>query len=73
MGLGLIYLNIMQPHRALNIYRRANGLLQLNEIHRTVERSKKTQSIFWQIFLADRRVSLIVGLPYSVTESLYNL
>ncbi|KAF2141489.1 uncharacterized protein K452DRAFT_210542, partial [Aplosporella prunicola CBS 121167] len=73
MGLGLVLLSIMQPRRAWHVYRKANTLLQLNGIHRECNRSKKIDSIFWQLFHADRWVSLIVGLPYSVSENLCNL
>lgn len=73
MGLGLILLSIMQPRRAWNVFRRANGLLQLSGIHRARNRSERTELLFWQLFHADRWASLIVGLPYSVPERLCNL
>lgn len=73
MGLGLILLSIMQPRRAWNVFRRANALLQLSGIHRARNRPERTESLFWQIFHADRWASLIVGLPYSVPERLCNL
>ncbi|KAK9319086.1 hypothetical protein V1517DRAFT_376798 [Lipomyces orientalis] len=73
MGLGLCFLSMLQPRRAWTVYRRANALLQLNGIHRTHKKSEKLDSIFWQLFYADRWVSLMIGLPYSVPDNLCDL
>ncbi|KAK5683326.1 hypothetical protein LTS10_004857 [Elasticomyces elasticus] len=78
MILGLCYLNNLQPRRAWSVYRRANSLLQLNGIHLRHRTSAKRENIFWQLFHADRcpiavRVSLMVGLPYSIPDHLTDL
>ena len=70
MILGLCYLNHLQPRRAWSVYRRANSLLQLNGIHLRHKGSPKRESIFWQLFHADRWVSLMIGLPYMVLDHL---
>ncbi|KAK9235727.1 hypothetical protein V1525DRAFT_421090 [Lipomyces kononenkoae] len=73
MGLVLCYCSALQPRRAWTVYRRANSLLQLNGIHRTHRQSETLDSIFWQLFHADRWSSLMIGLPYSVPDDLCDL
>ncbi|TKA63692.1 hypothetical protein B0A55_12080 [Friedmanniomyces simplex] len=73
MVLGLCYLNTLQPRRAWSVYRRANSLLLLNGIHLKHKGSAKRESIFWQLFSAERWVSLMVGLPYMVPDHLIDL
>ncbi|KAK9852029.1 hypothetical protein MYU51_009013 [Penicillium brevicompactum] len=73
MGLGLCYFSAMQHHRAWSVYRRANTLLQLQGIHRAHRESEKLDGIFWQLFHADRWLSLMIGLPYSVPNGLCDL
>ncbi|KAK3111875.1 hypothetical protein LTR53_012429 [Teratosphaeriaceae sp. CCFEE 6253] len=73
MILGLCYLNNLQPRRAWSVYRRANSLLQLNGIHLRHKGSSKRESIFWQLFHADRWVSLMIGLPYMVPDHLMDV
>lgn len=63
LGLGLCYLNSLRPRRAWTTYRRVGTLLQLSGLH--LKRHKeKHDLLFWQIFHADKWVSLTVGLPY---------
>ncbi|OJK03616.1 hypothetical protein ASPACDRAFT_12496, partial [Aspergillus aculeatus ATCC 16872] len=73
MGLGLCHFSAMQHHRAWSVYRRANTLLQLHGIHRAHRKSEKLDGIFWQLFHADRWLSLMIGLPYSVPNDLCDL
>ncbi|KAJ5783207.1 hypothetical protein N7457_004981 [Penicillium paradoxum] len=73
MRLGLCYFSAMQHHRAWSVYRRANTLLQLQGIHRAHRESNKLDGIFWQLFHADRWLSLTIGLPYSVPNGLCDL
>ncbi|OQD61439.1 hypothetical protein PENPOL_c017G01112 [Penicillium polonicum] len=68
MGLGLCLFSALQPRRAWLVYRKANALLQLAGIHRSHQRSESLDMIFWQLFGADRWVSLLIGLPYSVAD-----
>ncbi|OGM50630.1 hypothetical protein ABOM_000741 [Aspergillus bombycis] len=73
MALGLCYMSSLQPRRAWIAYRRANTLAQLAGIHQTHRDSDVLDSLFWQLFSADRWVSLMIGLPYSVPENLCDL
>lgn len=67
MALGLCYIGSLQPRRAWTIYRRANALLQLNGLH-VRRKTEKHELLFWQLFHADRWVSLMIGLPYCISE-----
>lgn len=67
MAMGLCYMGSLQPRRAWTIYRRANSLLQLHGLHQK-RRSQKQDHVFWQLFHADRWVSLIIGLPYMMPD-----
>lgn len=67
MALGLCYISSLQPRRAWTIYRRANALLQLNGLH-VRRKTEKHELLFWQLFHADRWVSLMIGLPYCISE-----
>ncbi|KZF21920.1 hypothetical protein L228DRAFT_284039 [Xylona heveae TC161] len=73
MSLGLCYLSALQPRRTWLVYRRANSLVQMQGIHRSHRASERLDSIFWQLFDADRWVSLLIGLPYSVPDKLCDL
>lgn len=73
MGLGLGLFSGLQARRAWMVFRRANSLLQIRGIHRSHQSSTTLTSIFWQLFHADRWLSLIVGLPYSVPDTLCNV
>ena len=70
MGLGLCLMSALRPRRAWMVYRKANTLLQLAGIHRSHRRSEALDLIFWQLFSADRWVSLLIGLPHSVPDHL---
>ncbi|KAE8415994.1 hypothetical protein BDV36DRAFT_214123 [Aspergillus pseudocaelatus] len=73
MALGLCYMSSLQPRRAWIAYRRANTLAQLAGIHQKHRNSALLDSLFWQLFSADRWVSLMIGLPYSIPENLCDL
>ncbi|KAE8382677.1 hypothetical protein BDV26DRAFT_222625 [Aspergillus bertholletiae] len=73
MALGLCYMSCLKPRRAWIAYRRANTLAQLAGIHQTHRNTELLDSLFWQLFGADRWVSLMIGLPYSVPENLCDL
>lgn len=72
MALGLCYISSLQPRRAWTIYRRAVALLQLNGLH-VRRKSAKHELLFWQLFHADRWVSLMIGLPYCIPEQVCNV
>lgn len=71
MALGLCYISSLQPRRAWTIYRRANTLLQLNGLH-VRRKSENHELLFWQLFHADRWVSLMIGLPYCISDKFCN-
>lgn len=73
MGLGLSLFSGLQARRAWIVFRRANALLQIRGIHRSHRSSATLTSIFWQLFHADRWLSLIVGLPYSMPDTLCDI
>lgn len=73
MGLGLSLLTSMQPRRAWTTYHRANTLLQLSGIHLHHRKSGQLDSTFWQLFGADRWVSLMIRLQYSIPDNLCDL
>nr|POF04450.1 putative transcription factor gsfr1 [Quercus suber] len=68
ISLGLYHITTLQPRRAWTIYRRANTLLQLSGLHLTHRKSEKQGSIFWPLYHADRWVSLLIGLPYTLQD-----
>ncbi|KAK4627301.1 Transcription factor sdnS [Fulvia fulva] len=67
VALGLCYMSSLQPRRAWMVYRRAISLLQLNGLH-IRRKTEKQELLFWQLFHADRWVSLMIGLPYMVPD-----
>ncbi|KAI5359561.1 hypothetical protein Slin14017_G104630 [Septoria linicola] len=74
MALGLCYMSSLQPRRAWTVYGGANTLLQLNDcILHLRKRSERHINIFWQLFHADRWVSLMIGLPYTVSDHFCDL
>ncbi|KAE8374978.1 hypothetical protein BDV26DRAFT_299935 [Aspergillus bertholletiae] len=70
---GLCLLSALQPSRAWSVFRTAITRLQLAGIHKTHRKSASLDAAFWQIFGADRWVSLMLGLPYSVPDHLCDL
>ncbi|CAG8111827.1 unnamed protein product [Penicillium salamii] len=73
IALGLCLLSALQPSRAWSVFRTATTRLQLAGIHKNHQKSESLDVAFWQIFGADRWVSLLIGLPYSAPDHLYDL
>lgn len=73
IALGLCLLSALQPCRAWSVFRTANTRLQLAGLHKTHRKSKSFDAVFWHIFGADRWVSLMIGLPYSIPDHLCDL
>lgn len=71
LGLGLF--SALQPSRAWSVFRTASTRLQLAGIHKHHRKSEPLDATFWQIFGADRWVSLLIGLPYSSPDHLCDL
>ncbi|PWY88597.1 hypothetical protein BO94DRAFT_574647 [Aspergillus sclerotioniger CBS 115572] len=61
MDLGLCFMSSLQPRRACVAYRKANTLMQLAGIHRTHRTSKSLDTLFWQVFAADRHCAASTG------------
>ncbi|EME83161.1 uncharacterized protein MYCFIDRAFT_174639 [Pseudocercospora fijiensis CIRAD86] len=61
----------LQPRRAFLVYRRATSLLQLSNMH-SRRTSDRHDAIFWPLFHADRWASLMIGLPYSLPDHIYD-
>ncbi|RAK80227.1 fungal specific transcription factor domain-containing protein [Aspergillus fijiensis CBS 313.89] len=63
----------LQPCRAWSVFRTANTRLQLAGLHKTNRKTEAYDPVFWQIFGADRWISLMIGLPYSIPDHLCDL
>ncbi|CAG8299521.1 unnamed protein product [Penicillium salamii] len=73
IALGICLLSALHPRRAWSVFRTANTRLQLAGLHKTHRKSKAADAVFWQIFGADRWLSLMIGLPYSIPDHLCDL
>jgi hypothetical protein len=73
IALGLCLFSALQPSRAWSVFRTAATRLQLAGIHKNHRKSESLDAAFWQIFGADRWVSLLIGLPYSTPDHLCDL
>ncbi|RAH46198.1 Zn(II)2Cys6 transcription factor [Aspergillus brunneoviolaceus CBS 621.78] len=73
IALGLCLLSALQPCRAWSVFRTANTRLQLAGLHKTHRKTEAYDAVFWQIFGADRWISLMIGLPYSIPDHLCDL
>jgi hypothetical protein len=73
-----IYVNEGLPHKAWLTFRRAIPYAQLMGLHRQPIDSEEVkprqkQALWMQIWQGERYLSLILGLPYSAAENLYDL
>lgn len=69
------HINLGRPRRAWLLFRRATSFAQLIGLHRTVNRTKdvdtsfkRQESLWCHLFQGDRYLSLILGLPYSISD-----
>jgi Fungal specific transcription factor domain len=70
------HINLGRPRRAWLLFRRAIGFSQLLGLHRLSSRKpanpdpqwRRQVSLWCHLFQGDRYLSLVLGLPYSVTE-----
>lgn len=63
------YADIGQPRRAWLANRRGLLYAQLMGLHRKRTNSEAAESIWWSLYHGDRFVSLLLGLPYGVSDS----
>ncbi|KAH8731516.1 hypothetical protein GQ44DRAFT_698873 [Phaeosphaeriaceae sp. PMI808] len=63
------YADIGQPRRAWIAYRKGLMYAQLMGLHRKRTSSAAHESIWWALFHGDRFLSLLLGLPYGISDS----
>ncbi|KAJ9614990.1 hypothetical protein H2200_001064, partial [Cladophialophora chaetospira] len=66
---GKVYLDIGQPHRGFMCNRRGISLAQSLNLHRNYARSKKRSVVWWTLYLGDRFLSVLLGLPYAISDN----
>lgn len=68
-----LYADIGQVRRSWLTCRRAIGMAQLMGLHRTHSTSLVHGSIWWMLYVADRLTSLMLGMPYAVSDNHVNM
>ena len=61
------YINVGKPKRIWSIFRRAVNCAQLLGLHRPSQDARR-RALWSQIWQRDRELSLVLGLPYAVSE-----
>jgi hypothetical protein len=70
---GKIYADIGQARRSWLAFRRGLTLAQLMGLHRNHALSMARESIWWSLYGADRLTSLMLGMPYGISDAHCNL
>ncbi|KAF9730679.1 hypothetical protein PMIN06_004171 [Paraphaeosphaeria minitans] len=63
------YADVGQPRRAWLAYRKGLMYTQLMGLHRKRTSSAAHESIWWALYHGDRFLSLLLGLPYGVSDT----
>lgn len=63
------YADVGQPRRAWIAYRKALMYAQLMGLHRKRTSSAAHESIWWALYHGDRFLSLLLGLPYAISDA----
>ncbi|KAF1945459.1 hypothetical protein EJ02DRAFT_44676 [Clathrospora elynae] len=63
------YADVGQPRRAWIAYRKGLMYAQLMGLHRKRTSSLPHESIWWALYHGDRFLSLLLGLPYGISDS----
>jgi hypothetical protein len=63
------YADVGQPRRAWIAYRKGLMYAQLMGLHRKRTSSAAHESIWWALYHGDRFLSLLLGLPYGISDS----
>ncbi|KAF2185139.1 hypothetical protein K469DRAFT_578030 [Zopfia rhizophila CBS 207.26] len=63
------YADVGQPRRAWVAYRKGLMFTQLMGLHRKRTASAAHESIWWSLYHGDRFLSLLLGLPYGVSDA----
>ncbi|TKA73207.1 hypothetical protein B0A49_04241 [Cryomyces minteri] len=66
---GKCYGNMGQPRKSWLVFRRGIMFAQLMGLHRGHKRPRKHESIWWQLYMGDRYLSILLGLPHGITDS----
>lgn len=68
-----VYADIGQARRAWLTFRRAIGFAQLMGLHRNRNGSHARESIWWSLYQGDKLMSLMLGLPYAISDEHCNM
>ncbi|KAF2684675.1 hypothetical protein K458DRAFT_442514 [Lentithecium fluviatile CBS 122367] len=63
------YADVGQPRRAWLAYRKGLMYTQLMGLHRKRTSSAAHESIWWSLYHGDRFLSLLLGLPYGISDT----
>ncbi|KAF2708550.1 hypothetical protein K504DRAFT_380369 [Pleomassaria siparia CBS 279.74] len=63
------YADVGQPRRAWIAHRKGLMYIQLMGLHRKRTTSAAHESVWWSLYHGDRFLSLLLGLPYGVSDS----
>ncbi|KAF2474574.1 uncharacterized protein BDR25DRAFT_331997 [Lindgomyces ingoldianus] len=63
------YADVGQPRRAWLAYRKGLMYTQLMGLHRKRTTSAAHESIWWSLYHGDRFLSLLLGLPYGISDT----
>ncbi|KAF2792735.1 hypothetical protein K505DRAFT_325977 [Melanomma pulvis-pyrius CBS 109.77] len=63
------YADVGQPRRAWIAYRKGLMYTQLMGLHRKRTTSAAHESIWWSLYHGDRFLSLLLGLPYGISDT----
>ncbi|KAF2098525.1 hypothetical protein NA57DRAFT_39008, partial [Rhizodiscina lignyota] len=62
------YSDIGQARRSWRIFRRALNNAEMMGLHKTHSSSPQAAGIWWNLYMGDRMVSLMLGLPYAINN-----
>ncbi|KIW64851.1 hypothetical protein PV04_07157 [Phialophora macrospora] len=68
-----VYLDVGQPHRGFLCNRRGISLAQSMNLHRNYAKSTKRSIVWWTLYLGDRFLSLLLGLPYTISDNHFTI
>jgi hypothetical protein len=68
-----VYADVGSARRAWLTFRRAIGFAQLMGLHRNRAGSPERDSIWWSLYEGDRLMSLMLGMPYAISDNHCNL
>ncbi|KIW86640.1 uncharacterized protein Z519_12765 [Cladophialophora bantiana CBS 173.52] len=63
-----VYLDVGQPRRAFLCNRHGISLAQIMNLHRNYSNSPRRSAAWWTLYLGDRFLSVLLGLPYAISD-----